>query len=676
MSSTSGSKTIRALCRNLPLFGLLVALSACIPPQDKKIEGVRIDLNDPVNHLIYNHQNARNTDSLIYYLDSENPSYRYLAARALGSFPEISEAAIDQLSKLLKEDDELIRTAAAYALGQSGAPRAADSLTLAFDGSGVYRAFNGTLLAAVGKTGDQRSQEFISNISTYTNQDTLLTAGQAWSLFYFARRELQSPAGDAKMLALMLDDSAPGEIRRPAAWYLQRFAVRVDTSSEEQLRQVLRNEQDPDVLMGTVRTLGRAGNSADRVALLRALRAQQDWRVRTEILRALSRFEYSSVREPVVETLSDKHPLVRRTAAEFLRDNGQDADATFYRQLARDSSKSDVRYVLYAAAQRHLPLYFTDYRGFLNYDLQEAYTKTSDAFERAEILSALAEYPWNYRNIYELYQQSDQPTVRSAAAAALKTISNREDFNLFFKKSSRRVRYDLSVYFREMIYGLELGPASAAAEALAEIPMVYRPFYPELDWMSTALMSFKLPRDVEAYNAVDAARALLAEEEVPEPTAAETTAKPIDWNLIGTDGGKEVVIRTKAGRIVLKLWPDVAPATVSSFLELVKEGYYDGKVFHRVVPNFVAQGGGLLGNGFGAEEFSIRTETPGVRWDRAGLIGMASSGKDTEDVQFFLTHRATPHLDGNYTIFGAVLEGQETVDQLTVGSKMESITLR
>jgi HEAT repeat protein len=400
MSSIIGSSTIRTLCLSLSLFGLLIALNACIPPQDKKIEGVRIDLNDPVNHLIYNHQNARNSDSLIYYLGSDNPSYRYLAARAFASFPEISDAALDGLNGLLTEDNELIRTAAAYAMGQSGALRAADSLAQAFDGDGAYRAYNAALLAAVGKTGDQRSQDFISKISTYTNQDTLLTAGQAWSLFYFARREIQSPAGDAKMLALMLDGTAPYEIRRPAAWYLQRFAVKVDSSSDEQLRMVLRTEQDPDVLMGTVRTLGREGKPADRVALLRALRAQPDWRVRAEILLALKGFDYSSVREPIVETLSDGHPLVRRAAAEFLRDNGQDADATFYRQLARDSLKPDVRFVLYAAAHRHLPLYFTDYRGFLNYDLQEAFTKTSNNFEQAEILAALAEYPWNYRNIY------------------------------------------------------------------------------------------------------------------------------------------------------------------------------------------------------------------------------------------------------------------------------------
>lgn len=665
------------IARFLTLSLLLGLAFACVPPSDEEeMEGVVVDLNDAVSRRIYELQNERNADSLLIYLAHENPNYRYLATRAFGSFPEMSDEVIDGLSALLPGRNELIREAAAYALGQSGLPRAADTLTAAFDADGIYRNYNATLLAAVGKTGDAALQGNISSITTYKREDTILIAGQAWSLFYFARRKLQSEAGDRLMLDLMLDTSAPLEARQPAAFFLQRFNVAADSAANRGLRELLRTSINPDILMGTVRTIGRQGEPAGRVALLRALRSQADWRVRTEIIRALASFDYASVREPVVESLKDDHPLVRRTAAEFLRDNGLDTDATFYRELARDSTQKDVRYVLYAAAQRYLPLYFADYRGFLNYDLQQAYAKTTNAYERADILASLAEYPWNYRNIYELYQQTDQPAVRSAAAEALRTISNREDFNLFFKKSSRRVRYDLSTYFREMIYGKEVGAAYAAANALKEKADFYRLYYTELDWMNTSLLGFQLPRDIEAYRAVDAARAALAGEPAPEPFEAEAPAKTIDWNIIGTDSGQEVVLRLPGGRVILKLWPDLAPATVSSFLELVKESYYDGKVFHRVIPNFVAQGGGPLGDGYGSEEFSLRTETPGVRWDRPGLVGMASAGKDTEGVQFFITHRPTPHLDGGYTIFGEVTEGQEVLDGITVGTVIERVELR
>jgi cyclophilin family peptidyl-prolyl cis-trans isomerase/HEAT repeat protein len=665
------------ISRFLTFLLLIGFVAACVPPsEEEEMEGVVIDLNDAVSRRIYELQNERNADSLLTYLSHENPNYRYLATRAFGSFPEISPEALASLSGLLASRNELIREAAAFALGQSGQPQAADTLTAAFDADGLYRNYNATLLAAVGKTGGQKLQDNISKISTYTNQDTALIAGQAWSLYYFALREITSEAGDQRILQLVLGDSTPIEARLPAAYYLQRFRVEADSAANRGLREQLRTNTNPDILMGVARTIGRQKKPAGRVALLRALRGQSDWRVRTEIIRALANFDYASVRETVVESLKDEHPLVRRSAAEFLRDNGLDTDATFYRELARDSTQKDVRYVLYAAAQRYLPLYFADYRGFLNYDLQQAYAKTSNAYERADILTALAEYPWNYRNIYELYQQTDQPAVRSAAAAALHTISNREDFNLFFKKSSRRVRYDLSTYFRQMIYSKEVGAASSAASALQDMADVYRPYYTELDWMNTALRGFQLPRDVEAYRAVDLARAALAGEPEPAAPVTKTPAKNIDWNIIGTDSGQEVIIRLPGGRVVLKLWPDLAPATVSSFLELVKAEYYNGKVFHRVVPNFVAQGGGPLGDGYGSEEFSLRTETPGVRYDRTGLIGMASSGKDTEGVQFFITHRPTPHLDGGYTIFGEVTEGQEVLDGVTVGTVIERVELR
>jgi len=676
MTSASRLPFSALLSRIVALVILPVVVCSCIPPEERVYEGVKIDLNDGVSRRIYEHQNNRNVDSLLFYLGGEDPSYRYLAARAFGSFPAIGPAAITGLSRLLRDPDELIRTAAAFSLGQSGSLAAADSLTAGFDAGGTYRAYNAEVLAAVGKTGNAESQAFISGITTYTNKDTLLSAGQLMSLFYFAGRKLQSEAGDRRVLELITDATAPIEVRRPAAWYLQRFAVGGDTTVQENLRQLLRTERDPEILMGVARAIGRQGEPAGRVALIRALRGQTDWRVKVELLRALAGYPYTSVREPVVESLEDAHPLVRRTAAAFLRDNGVDTDATFFRQLARDSSRTDIRYLLYAAAQRHLPLYFADYRGFLNYDLQQAYAKTTDPYQHAEILAALAEYPWNYRTVYELYQKSDKPAVRAAAAEALRTISNREDFLAFFKGSARRVRFELSTYFKEMIIGGEVGPAYAAAGAITDQPELYRPLYVETAWVSTALRAFELPRDIEGYRAVDDARAALAGEKKPEPHKVDASVKAIDWEIIGANAGQEVVLRINGGRVALRLWPARAPATVSAFLELVMAGYYDGKVFHRVVPNFVAQGGGPLGDGFGSEAWSLRTETPGVRWDRPGLIGLASAGKDTEGVQFFITHRATPHLDGGYTIFGEVTEGQEVVDGVTVGSMIERIELR
>ena len=126
----------------------------------------------------------------------------------------------------------------------------------------------------------------------------------------------------------------------------------------------------------------------------------------------------------------------------------------------------------------------------------------------------------------------------------------------------------------------------------------------------------------------------------------------------------------------MELYPQSAPGSVANFVALVADGFFNGKNFHRVVPNFVIQGGCPRGDGFGALDYSIRSEH-GLHWyDGAGYLGMASAGPDTEGTQFFITHSPTPHLDGRYTIFGKVKTGLEAVDQIQPGDLIETITLR
>jgi cyclophilin family peptidyl-prolyl cis-trans isomerase len=124
------------------------------------------------------------------------------------------------------------------------------------------------------------------------------------------------------------------------------------------------------------------------------------------------------------------------------------------------------------------------------------------------------------------------------------------------------------------------------------------------------------------------------------------------------------VIETNRGNIVIRLFAADAPATVENFLKLARSGFYDGILWHRVVPAFVAQAGCPRGDGWGGPGYTIRCEV-NDRTYRRGSIGMALAGKDTGGSQFFICHRALPHLDGRYTLFGQVAEGMDVVDMLT-----------
>ena len=142
---------------------------------------------------------------------------------------------------------------------------------------------------------------------------------------------------------------------------------------------------------------------------------------------------------------------------------------------------------------------------------------------------------------------------------------------------------------------------------------------------------------------------------MPSPPELEFNAEmDYFWNL-----------KTNKGDIKIRLMPGVAPMHVSSTIYLVRTGFYDGLIFHRVIPKFMAQGGCPLGRGTGSPGYQYDGETdPKVKHDRPGLLSMANAGPGTDGSQFFLTFVPTSHLDGKHTIFGEVVDGMPVVKAL------------
>ena len=127
----------------------------------------------------------------------------------------------------------------------------------------------------------------------------------------------------------------------------------------------------------------------------------------------------------------------------------------------------------------------------------------------------------------------------------------------------------------------------------------------------------------------------------------------------------KAVIETSKGRIVVELYPDQAPKTVANFVKLAKQGFYNGIIFHRVIPGFMIQTGDPTGTGRGGPGYTFADEfSPSLRHDSPGTLSMANAGPNTNGSQFFITLAATPWLDGKHTIFGRVIEGQSVVEQI------------
>lgn len=130
----------------------------------------------------------------------------------------------------------------------------------------------------------------------------------------------------------------------------------------------------------------------------------------------------------------------------------------------------------------------------------------------------------------------------------------------------------------------------------------------------------------------------------------------------------EVVFETTQGKIVFALKPEIAPKACENFEGLVKKGYYDGITFHRIIKNFMIQGGDPTGTGRGGQSIygqPFEDEfKPNVMFNKAGILAMANAGRNTNGSQFFITTVPTPHLNGRHTIFGEVIEGMDVVQKL------------
>jgi peptidyl-prolyl cis-trans isomerase B (cyclophilin B) len=150
------------------------------------------------------------------------------------------------------------------------------------------------------------------------------------------------------------------------------------------------------------------------------------------------------------------------------------------------------------------------------------------------------------------------------------------------------------------------------------------------------------------------------------------------------EGGKmadstlTAIINTTKGDIKLKLFPEKAPLTVLNFVNLSSKGFYNGLSFHRVISDFMIQGGCPLGTGTGGPGYRFKDEfSPDLKHDKPGILSMANAGPGTNGSQFFITHIPTPWLDNHHTVFGAVVsaDDQKVVNSIVVGDKINSIVI-
>lgn len=656
------------------VLGLL--MTSCLPPEEVDTTTINRDLLSQEVKTIYELQDRQEVDSLLLLLSNRFATQRYWAARAFGSLK--SKKAVDSLSNLLNDEVEAVRIAAAYALGQIGESSAESSLIAAFeqeDSTGVHDKLNKTILEAVGKTASKDFLKFMSTVQTYQASDTALLEGQALGIYRYMLRGITDLEGTRRMLTLAQNQNYPNSVRMIAANYLLRArklsldTMNVDTS----LAAAFREASDARIRMALATALGRSKSEHALRNLMEQFNKEEDYRVKCNILRAFGNFEYGRIRDLVFTAMRNENHHVAQTAVEYLIQHGTGRDANGYRQIARDTSLAmPVRLGLLTAANRHLANYFVDYKGRTNYALRKFFEESNNPYDKAAALRGMAYYTRMYPFIGEVSESTEDPIVKTASMEALKTICEDAQFRSTMGTRTKRAITEIGDFLLKGIQSKEAGTMAIASEALRVKAMDFKSVLADsISILETALETLDLPKEIETYNALQASIDHFKgnkKQEVLPPAYNH----PIDWEVLGAE---TATISTNKGNIEIELLTDIAPSSVANFITLSNEGFYNDKNFHRVVPNFVIQGGCPIGSGYGALDYTIRSELPPIYYDEGGYVGMASAGNHTEGVQFFITHSPTPHLDGNYTIFAKVIDGMNVVHEIEVGDKIERVEI-
>jgi cyclophilin family peptidyl-prolyl cis-trans isomerase/HEAT repeat protein len=627
----------------------VLTLSVVIFSCDKQTTPVN-KFSDPTIRLIARLKDERLSDSIQRFLFHEDPAVRKEAAIAFASIQDSS--SITHLSKaIMREKDNDVRRCLAFAIGQTPSGDS-ERIILGAIIKEKDSVVLSEMLEAYGKTTNHWQV-----IKPAFFHDTITAEGLAWSI-YRAGINGKTDSTANRIASALTADVYNEHTRLGAVHYFSRAAKNFEKHFGT-LKNLALSDPSASIRMAATSALRKIKSEESFTALQAILKTEKDYRVRVNAARALGTFDFEQTKGILFSLACDKQIPVAIAASEVIRNNAT-PEAWF--EVSNLTAKATHWQVLANAQEGALKA------GQAQEVAEEIYTSFNEAkspFEKAAWLTALQHYLPAFEFLETNLINTDRAVVRSSAAAALSRLNYLKDFDRAHKE-----RFLTCV--NKMI---ALGDAPAIgtmASVLADTVLHYKEIIPDASLLIEAKRKMKWPEDQEAIDAVDNALAYLTG---GKPKRENRFNHPIDWDYVSTiPVDQQVVIRTSRGHIKLRLFVEEAPGSVSNFLKLASSNYYNHKSFHRVVPNFVIQGGCKRGDGSGSENYTIRSEFSHRNYD-TGALGMASAGKDTEGTQWFVTHSPTPHLDGRYTIFGQVIEGMEVVEKIEVGDEIVSIKI-
>jgi len=689
----------------------------------------------PMLPKILEWQDARFGDSLILALNDSSALVRSRAALALASVQDAN--AVEPLIKLLSDTDPTVRRYAAFALGQTTDSTAAynqqepaeAALLKRFDDeqdSEVKRA----VLEALAKCGGQPTALKI------TNSDDLLKPTVPKILFQTAlmtlarigMRNILAPAIGIYCLSALQRPEAEKipEIGFAASYMFARAPIELWRVHLPTLSAIVMARKFPsEVQMNFARAFAKT-RQVEYLVHLKNLAKVGDWRVRVECARAAGAMpsDSASVVEFLVSLVADKSSHVKITAMKALEQMALASGgkmkfpADFVQMLkARAVEKPTeahergamVRLIATQepswAWKNREKVALTDDTALI-IDVTEAIGYANDTAAHSYLQMRVQDFVNVIADPSFVIEKAERRLLSIVAASSLRALTTVWQRRQLDKKLEKQ--FDTTRYLNLLNAALQspdAGLAVIAAQAFADTGFVK---FKSVDALTARVLASKPEQDLEVIQEImktlirlknAEATAFVAKsltdsvEAIARASAAALemssgqrvlyrkqpkVSVPIDLTALreAFESQNTVQINTKHGTMLLQLDVENTPLTALNFLKLVKAEKFDAVAFHRVVSNFVVQGGDSeRSDGYGNAGYTIRSEFVPIPFER-GVVGMASAGKDTESCQWFILHSPAPHLDGRYTPFARVVSGIDVVDKILAFDEAKEVWVK
>jgi cyclophilin family peptidyl-prolyl cis-trans isomerase/HEAT repeat protein len=663
----------------LPLLLPVLAAVGCSSPvadqqaaNDNALDSVRWSLIDAQDH--------RDTKVLAGFLADTSAAIRARAALAFASVGD--SAAVPALLKALNDNDPSVRANAAFAFGFCGDSLNVHQLIERFSPE-ENAAVRGRIAEAAGRCGRKAGADLLLRRSLSTKADSL---GVLRGLFFatstgstdtsHVRYALSLyTANDTELdeASLQVAARSRADLVKPMAGRLLDIAMTVPDSGGVELRLPL------------LVALGKTGNADAFIRLQESLVNDPDPRMRAMALRGIGRFDEPKKNEFIWNALKDSSGMVRDLAVEQMLTLKELPDGQDLWNMAQEHYDYAVKIPLYGLVMKTAD---ADTRRACRLLLQS----TADQGELGPYLNAaLIKARANDAMVAGHFPITDTSFLRTrrlitGANSAIERIASLETCIELLENAALRVSAQNGIICWSCLYDRTYMDSILTEALVSGDPGLIARTGEYLMDSDTSLIrlvlddhTFKMAfsrlhsvRDLEARQNLDACAA-----KIWQLTGSGHKGPPFNHSfdrarLANVKAGQQYRIVTSQGDIILALEPDAAPGSCAAFDSLVIAGYYNGKFFHRVVPDFVAQAGCPRGDGYGGMPWTLRTEI-GQEGFTTGAVGLASAGKDTESCQFFIMLADAPHLDGRYTRFAHVVRGMDVAWKLRVGDVMTRV---